>query len=640
MIEAIKEIGEYVLTKEDRDVNNPLDILIEDPESNPKYPSYRHILLINIRKINEDYEYTGVDHEEYSKSKIKSYLYKQGSPNGPDITPTSRITRIKPEKGKKSTFDMKILSWFKKYDRYGSDEEANFLVRIGECLRTNKEKIQADLEDVYENVSKKEKAVLTLKIDGKYLGDYEIFKTILVEESKKGFYSKYGVTSKADNKICSVCNDKKDEVYGFVDTFKFYTVDKPGFVSSGFRQGDAWKNYPVCLNCALVLEEGRKYLKNYLDFNFYGINYHLIPKFIFPSDYEDKKYLFSDLIEEWKDPTFEKKGAEINRITSDENEIFDLMSEQQNYLNMDFMFYDAPKGYDGSVFNILLYIEDVLPSRLRKIFESKKDIDKIDIFKECMIPVYDNRKKTGEKSLEFNFGVLRDFFYDYITKRWISQRYFLDIVSKVFTGRPIDYYFLLGFIMQRIRDDFADDIPTKTSTLKGFMLINFLNNLDLLRYEDGKEAYMEKKYDLLGLDTKDEIYQRTNSFFSEFSDFFDDDAKKAVFLEGVLTQFLLNIQYSERKATPFRTKLKGLKLDEREVKKLLPEIQNKLEEYGKNYYKPLERIISGYFISAGDDWKLTNDEINFYFVLGMNLSHLFKSKKDDESEYVGDEDDE
>lgn len=638
MIEDIKEIGEYVLAKEDRDVNNPLDILVENPESNPKNPSYKHILLINIRGIDESYEYYGIDYEEYSKNKIKSYLYKQGSSNGPDLTPTSRITRIKPEKGRKPTFDTKILAWFKKYDKNGSDEETNFLVRVGDCLRNNKERIQADLEDVYEKVVKKEKAVLTLKIDGKYIGEYEIFKTILVEESKKGFYSKYGVTSKADNKICSVCNDQKDEVYGFVDTFKFYTVDKPGFVSSGFRQGDAWKNYPVCLNCALILEEGKKYLKNYLDFNFYGINYHLIPKFIFPSNYEDKKYLFSDLIEKWKDPKFERKV--INRLTADENEILGIMSEQQNYLNMDFMFYDVPKGYDGSVFNILLYIEDVLPSRLKKIFDSKKDIDKIDIFKECMIPVYDNRKKTGEKSLEFNFGVLRDFYYDFTNKRWLSQRYFLDIVSKIFTGRPIDYYFLLGFIMQRIRDDFANDISTKTSTLKGFMLINFLNNLDLLRYEYGKEAYMEKKYDLLGLDTKDEIYQRTNSFFSEFSDFFDDDAKKAVFLEGALTQFLLNIQYSERKATPFRTKLKGLKLDESEVKKLLPEIQNKLEEYGKNYYKPLERIISGYFISAGDNWKLTNDEISFYFVLGMNLSHLFKSKKDDESEDIGDEDNE
>ena len=36
---------------------------------------------------------------------------------------------------------------------------------------------------------------------------------------------------------------------------------------------------------------------------------------------------------------------------------------------------------------------------------------------------------------------------------------------------------------------------------------------------------------------------------------------------------------------PFRQKLQGLKLDEKVVKGLLPAIQNKLEEYGKNYYK-------------------------------------------------------
>ena len=118
------------------------------------------------------------------------------------------------------------------------------------------------------------------------------------------------------------------------------------------------------------------------------------------------------------------------------------------------------------------------------------------------------------------------------------------------------------------------------------------------------------------------------SFFSRFGDFFDSDAKKVIFLEGVLTQKLLNIQYQERNATPFRIKLKGLNLDERQVKKLLPEIQNKLEEYGKNYYRTLESIISKYFVSAGDGWKISNDEISFYFVLGMNLSYIFKTKKE------------
>ena len=123
---------------------------------------------------------------------------------------------------------------------------------------------------------------------------------------------------------------------------------------------------------------------------------------------------------------------------------------------------------------------------------------------------------------------------------------------------------------------------------------------------------------------ENEIIERVELFFNKYSNFFNVNVKKAIFLEGVLTQFLLNIQYQERKATPFRIKLKGLKLDEKQIKKLLPEIQNKLEEYGKNYYKELESIISNYFVLSGNDWNISNDEISFYFVLGMNLSNVFK----------------
>ena len=36
MIEAIKEIGEYALKKEGKNIDEPLDILIDDPESDPK----------------------------------------------------------------------------------------------------------------------------------------------------------------------------------------------------------------------------------------------------------------------------------------------------------------------------------------------------------------------------------------------------------------------------------------------------------------------------------------------------------------------------------------------------------------------------------------------------------------------------
>ena len=92
----------------------------------------------------------------------------------------------------------------------------------------------------------------------------------------------------------------------------------------------------------------------------------------------------------------------------------------------------------------------------------------------------------------------------------------------------------------------------------------------------------------------------------------------------------MNIQYQERSSTPFKTKLQGLSLDERMIKGLLPKIQNKLEEYGKNYYRNLEELISKHMVKAGSNWGMTKDEISFYFVLGMNLSNYLKNKKEDE----------
>ena len=134
--------------------------------------------------------------------------------------------------------------------------------------------------------------------------------------------------------------------------------------------------------------------------------------------------------------------------------------------------------------------------------------------------------------------------------------------------------------------------------------------------------------------TESDLANKIENFFYEFSDFFNADSKKAVFLLGSLTQFLLNIQSRLKNSQPFRARLKGLKLDKRQIEKLFPEIQNKLEEYDKNYYKKLEEIIAAYLLRAGKSWGITNDEISFYFVLGMNLSNNFKSEdKQNEGDY-------
>jgi len=625
MIEAIKEIGEYVIREESKNIDEPLDILIDDPSNR----NTKNMLFIILEKAGNKFVYKFVDVEEYSRNKLKKYLYKKGKgPRGANLTPTTKIA-----KSIETTFNKNILGWFKECNKIGLYSDPDFLIKTGNCLIENKKKILDNLKKKYS----KENNIISLKINSKYIGDYHAFQNILVETAKKGFY--FTKSFKGNNKesksnvsqICCVCNKKQKEVYGFVGTYKFYTVDKPGFVSGGFQQRYAWKNYPVCLSCALKLEAGKKYLKDKLNFNFYGFKYHLIPKFIYKEDYKNKIHLFK-LIENWQDPKFRKK--QINMLTQDEKEILALMSEQKNYLNMNFMFYDAPKGYDGSVFNILLYIEDILPSQLKKLFDKKKEIDIIDVFKECSVPVFENKKKVGEEPLVFNFGTVRTFF-PRINKNRTYDKYFLDIVNRIFTDKSIDYDFLLHFIMQKIRNDFVNDYPTKISTLKGFMLFNYFNKPKLLKtFKKMEEIKMDKNnLDLVKDDTlekSEEVKQKINTFFKKFADFFESDMKKAIFLEGVLTQKLLNIQrlpdVSNAKPgkEPFRPKLKGLKLNEKQIKKLLPEIQNKLEEYGKNYYRTLESIISDYFVSAGNGWEFTNDEISFYFVLGMNLSYKFK----------------
>jgi len=106
-----------------------------------------------------------------------------------------------------------------------------------------------------------------------------------------------------------------------------------------------------------------------------------------------------------------------------------------------------------------------------------------------------------------------------------------------------------------------------------------------------------------------------------------------------LTELLLRKQHTERQAKPFLRQLQGLRLNEKEIKGLLPKVQNKLEEY-KSFDKGKREIAeaaSYYLLEAGNNWKLSNDEINFYLACGMNLTNeiskiVYKDKGGEENE--------
>ncbi|AKB83393.1 CRISPR-associated protein, Csh1 family [Methanosarcina barkeri 3] len=614
MIEAMKEIGEYALEKENKDLNDFVSILVENPASNE---TYKHVLCIKITYSDGNFEFKEIEHQEYSKEKIVKYLYKRGSSNGPDITPTARVTEIK------KTFSNKIISWFSKPLKEAKpildSEEVQFLELLGDCIKKNEKKILLELEPKINSIDAKENSILTLILEEndfiRYVGDFEAFRKILKNNGASKFYSKYSIISKADDKLCSVCKTHK-EVYGFVTPYEFYTVDKRGFVSGGFDQSKAWKNNPVCLECALKITAGKEYIEKYMSFGFYGFNFLLIPKLLNNSTSEN---LF-DIFEKFNEKKFAFNKEYKNFLQDNESDILEILSEEDDYLNFNFQFYEK----SNSAYRILLYIEDVLPSRLRELFRSKEIVDKRKIFRNYYF------SDTEEKSIQFTLGNVRWFFPNTLDDPDLDK-YFLEITNGMFTGASIDYNFLLKYIMRRIRKDFRSENPTKYSLYLGFQMLDFLSNLCLLgNYTGGKCVNSTDLSSLLSdttLKENDGYEERTNIIFSEFEHFFNTDAKKAIFLEGTLAQYLLNIQKFQRGSTPFRTKLRGLSFDERYTKRIFPEIINKLEEYDANYYKELEYLIAKYMIQSGTGWKMSNDEISFYFVLGMNLSNLLKPPK-------------
>jgi hypothetical protein len=81
-------------------------------------------------------------------------------------------------------------------------------------------------------------------------------------------------------------------------------------------------------------------------------------------------------------------------------------------------------------------------------------------------------------------------------------------------------------------------------------------------------------------------------------------------------------------------------MNETDFKNLFRELENKLYEYEIAHKQDLQKLkekISYYFLQSGANWKnkypgLLNEELNYYFVLGMNLYDKIKEIIEKEEE--------
>ena len=110
-----------------------------------------------------------------------------------------------------------------------------------------------------------------------------------------------------------------------------------------------------------------------------------------------------------------------------------------------------------------------------------------------------------------------------------------------------------------------------------------------------------------------------------------DKTEKAVY-DRLFNTEVTNIQMKRYDGnTPFRARLKGLKLNKKDIHRLFHEISTKLDEYRDSeekieFYKQERGLCAEFFIQAGNQWNITNEEISFFIALGMNMIHCFNFK--------------
>jgi CRISPR-associated protein Csh1 len=615
---AIAAIGEWQL-EENKDLEQ-VDLYIDNMFPGKDYQML--LLLFEITKDNEDLccKYSGIDIEKVSAEKedYRKFAYRKGSARGGDITLTTKISSPVDKKinGIKETTFKNIVAF-----KRGIHQDTSFFQLLKNCFAENETRIIAEIDERFKNFTRDESVStgLSFKVieNGveKYLREYDLIKELLILSGATTNYIHAGTESKSKSKLSSVSGKTANEIFGFAAPFKYSSPDKNGFISGFFNKKLNWRNYPISSDETLLLELGRKYIQQNLTGYFYGHEYMTVPHPIIKTNIQD----LNNIIRLLKTAFDDEKQAKKEKRRRAEERVLRLIAEEKNYFNLDILFFKEDKKTGAIGINLML--EEILPSRFRKLFiDTPGKVNKNPLFKNAITI------KKDLQDLVFSYQIVKGFF----------EKDFLDVVQKLFLGKRLSQEYIYEHLITIIRrnhnaaktsDGWVE--PMNWTVKKAIMLISYLQELEITNYN--------KNYTYMEIESAQKKESRFNlEGFNDFakanSNFLDSDIKVGIFAVGVLVRFLYDIQSQSLNTNnpPFENKLKGYKLNPEILMNVYTEALDKIQKYQKNnyVYTELREIINNYFIVKTNELsKMSNNELSFYFVAGLEMGKHFKREK-------------
>jgi CRISPR-associated protein Csh1 len=549
-----------------------------EPLLKPDMPkNITHVIWINIKQLENDMIFDGIKLLEYSENMPTLSLLRKASSNGTNYGPSAQVTEI----GK--TFTKKIVPWFQEAAKDTEfEEEQRNLSLIYDLLFQNQEDIICKINEKAPK-AKGVSYMISVRLNEAVPYKVPMFYRYYEKKIRKKVVGEDNYTG-----TCCLCGKKDVSLVPKLDVFKFYTLDKPGFISGGFQEENIWRNCPVCTSCEPVLREGKKYVLNNLHFKFVGLDYYLIPS---STCGEMRLDYLLDRLRDITEKSFSFKEAKENEFQTLSGDIFEGLSELEDINSYRILFFRK----DNSAERILLDIKDVFPSRFSVLYAAKHKLEAI------------YEELTGEK---FTFRYFRNYLSktEPNSKVYDLDNNFLELTRAIFKQEKVRLQGLMPFYMNNIRRAFLNDEYFFHTTLRAWMGIQYLQAVGCMDYKEGEEK----------------MDARLETVLEPYNIGLDTDIKKALVLTGVLVQKVMNIQAMNLEgSTPFFNRLKGLKMREADVKGVLKEALKLMQEY-KNFSNASkmisEAVMEMILNTAPDKWGLSTDELNFYVAGGMTLS--------------------
>lgn len=551
------------------------------------------------------------DMETFSRAHASRYLYRKPKgargaplvPTGP-FYPVHSLDTEKQQEKQRDNVD-KIMSRIARAipdgkSAYFSSTDAKEvgLAKISELL--NKEIGSKDNSYIY-----------TVRIDGRYLGEFEQLRDLLDQEA----YTKYYEKSKSRKKTCSLSHAQNVEVWGRVDTLGF-TVNDSSFNRGGFDGASSFRMFPVSKPAALALEAARRFAFAELTDRFYTLEYLIVPRIIEGSPGETLQMARMMAVGR-KDSTLIQKATPILKagglieILASSGEI------QQEGVLFDILFYQRNQAQLA----LQLHLQDVAPARLEVVR------DTIAKTSQSYGAAFGYRNKDRQfVPFQITFGLVKNFFSEGKGLKVRFDPSFFRLLEGVFYGQQINEATVVAALVQKIRKAFKNDgddyhIPFHTTVQQAIATRTLLGRLGLFNHQT--YSTMEN--------VSTPITLRREEYLQEHAAFFEDQpALKGAFLLGCLSSMLMYAQYDHLKSKPFLNKLNNLNLGLEELRALSAPLLNKIQEYQNrksDKYTPSHTETTEILSQANSlliqGKKPSRDDLSFAFSTGLVMQDKF-----------------